>query len=130
MEAIQARQPRVLQGDEAGRFAQSRPAQAPVRALLALMLLVNLAASLYQLPLNRVIERRLCRAYYGARDVGLIGPHGGIDEKLCKLDEIQQDLARIQGVMETAWVVGGGWPMATPRLLPKLMHRLPPQTFS
>ncbi|KAJ9157593.1 Major facilitator superfamily transporter [Pleurostoma richardsiae] len=62
--------------------------------------------SLYQLPLNRVIERRLCREYYGKNDPSAINPGGSVDEKLCKLDEIQEDLGWIQGVMETVWIVG------------------------
>ncbi len=100
-----------------------------IAPLLALMLVVNLAASLYQLPLNRAVERRLCREYYDrhhgslpitaslgwAGDFGL-GTQAGtrarrerddIDERLCKVDEVQQGLAWIQGVMETAWIVGG-----------------------
>ncbi len=78
-----------------------------IRSLLALMLLVNLAASLYQLPLNRVVERRLCREYYARQSPEAVPPDGSIDERLCKVDEVQQGLAWIQGVMETAWVVGG-----------------------
>lgn len=89
--------------EEAGRQSPLHahaPRRGPIRWLLALMLLINLAASLYQLPLNRVIERRLCRMYYGYQG-------GDIDERLCKVDVVQQGLAWTQGVMETAWVVGG-----------------------
>ncbi len=32
------------------------------------MLAVNLAASLYQLPVSRAVERRLCREYYAGHD--------------------------------------------------------------
>ena len=75
--------------------------------LLALMLLVNLAASLYQLPLNRVVERRLCYEYYSVHDPRRVKPGGQVDESLCKIDDVQQRLGWILGVMETAWVVGG-----------------------
>ncbi|KAK0625451.1 hypothetical protein B0T17DRAFT_273614 [Bombardia bombarda] len=77
-----------------------------VRPILVLVALVSLAWSLYALPLNRVIERRLCRDYYLVHDPSVIGPDGSVREELCKEDSIQQGLGRLQGVMETAWVVG------------------------
>jgi hypothetical protein len=76
-------------------------------SLLGLVLLVNLAMSLYQLPLNRVIERRLCREYYAAEDPTVFDPNGEVSEELCKVDDVQKELAWIQGAMETAWIVGG-----------------------
>ncbi|RYP35968.1 hypothetical protein DL766_002238 [Monosporascus sp. MC13-8B] len=98
-------------GEEATRVWRHGPS--PPRAskgaiwpLLALLLAVQLAWSLYQLPLNRVVERRLCREYYGAHDPTVIGPDGSVDEELCKNDEIQQQLAWVLGAMETAWIVG------------------------
>jgi hypothetical protein len=30
-----------------------------------------------------------------------------LEEKLCKIRDIEKDLGRIQGVMETLWVAGG-----------------------
>ena len=75
--------------------------------LLALMLLVNLSMSLYQLPLNKVIERRLCREYYSPKDPRLYPSDGEIEEKLCKIDEVQKGLAGTIGIMETAWIFGG-----------------------
>lgn len=84
-----------------------RPPRSAITALLSLLLLVNLAASLYQLPLNRVIERRLCREYYVEHDPAAIQPDGSIKEELCKIDAVQQGLGWIQGTMDTLWVVGG-----------------------
>jgi hypothetical protein len=86
---------------------RSRPTRAAIGALLSLLLLVNLAASLYQLPLNRVIERRLCRDYYSEHDPSRIGHGGSVPENLCKIDTVQKALAWIQGAMDTAWIVGG-----------------------
>lgn len=83
------------------------PPRSAIAALLGLLLLVNLSASLYQLPLNRVVERRLCQEYYSQHDPSVIGPDGNIDEKLCKADPIQAGLGRIQGFMDTTWIVGG-----------------------
>lgn len=86
-----------------------RPPRSAIAALLSLLLLVNLAASLYQLPLNLVIERRLCLEYYRQHDPSRIGKDGGIEEALCKIDEVQQGLGWTQGTMDTIWVVGGMW---------------------
>ncbi|KAI3401099.1 hypothetical protein diail_244 [Diaporthe ilicicola] len=85
---------------------RQRPPRSAIAALLALLLLVNLAASLYQLPLNRVVERRLCEEFYTHHDPSVIGPDGNIDEKFCKADPVQAGLGRIQGVMDTTWIVG------------------------
>ncbi|KAK3937026.1 major facilitator superfamily domain-containing protein [Diplogelasinospora grovesii] len=91
--------------------SQHSPPKAPppktvIRALLGLLVLVNLSWSLYQLPLNRVIERRLCAEYYLSHDPRVIGGDGSVPEELCKVDEIQQGLGKLQGGMETAWIVG------------------------
>ncbi len=91
------------------RHKWSRP-PAPrraIRPLLLLVALVNLAWSLYQLPVSRVVESRLCREHYAAHDPSALRPDGSVPEELCKIDDVQQRLGRIQGVMETLWVAGG-----------------------
>jgi hypothetical protein len=82
-------------------------ARAAIRSLLGLLLLVNLSMSVYQLPLNRVIERRLCREYYAEHGPAVLHPGQDLDEQLCKVDAVQKELAWIQGAMETAWIIGG-----------------------
>lgn len=77
-----------------------------IRPLLALVALVNLAWSLYHLPLNRVIERRLCHDFYLDTDPSAVGQDGSVPEELCKLDGIQQGLGSMMGIMETGWVAG------------------------
>ncbi|ORY19724.1 hypothetical protein BCR34DRAFT_551574 [Clohesyomyces aquaticus] len=73
--------------------------------LLALLILVNLARSLYDLPLNRVIEMRLCREHYARSDPTALESGAAIPEKLCKIDEVQKQLAWMQGIMETTLIV-------------------------
>jgi hypothetical protein len=75
--------------------------------LLILLLLVHLSTVLYTLPLNRVIELRLCQEYYELQNPALIQPDGSISEKLCKITDVQKDLAWLQGIMETTMVVCG-----------------------
>ncbi|KAK4112325.1 hypothetical protein N656DRAFT_798136 [Canariomyces notabilis] len=77
-----------------------------IRPLLLLIALVTLAWSLYQLPVSRVVESRLCHDYYAAHDPSVLPPAGNVPEELCKLDEVQQQLGRIQGVMDAMWVAG------------------------
>ncbi|OCL11777.1 hypothetical protein AOQ84DRAFT_286541 [Glonium stellatum] len=83
----------------------SKDRQSALWTLLFLLILTNMATSLYNLPLNRVIELRLCREYYNQRDPSVIDPDGSIPEKLCKLNQVQQELAWLQGVMETTLIV-------------------------
>lgn len=86
------------------------PPSAPrraIRPLLLLVALVNLAWSLYQLPVSRVIESRLCRQHYAATDPSVLLPDGSVPEELCKIDEVQQQLGWLQGVTEASWVAGG-----------------------
>ncbi|KAF2965736.1 hypothetical protein GQX73_g7836 [Xylaria multiplex] len=78
-----------------GRLYPSRYAIWPV---LFLLLLVNLTSGISNIPLNRLLERRLCRAYYDSGQ--------DVDEQLCKVDSVQQDLAWIMGSFETLWIVG------------------------
>ena len=61
--------------------------------------------ALYSLPLNRVIERRLCEEYYEHHNSPKITIDGSIPEKLCKIDDVQRQLAWLQGIMETTLVV-------------------------
>jgi hypothetical protein len=77
----------------------ARPRSPSVVPVLLLIFLVHLANALYSLPLNRVIELRLCQEHYGRRDA--------IPEKLCKIDEVQSRLAWLQGIMETTLIVCG-----------------------
>ncbi|KAI0397533.1 major facilitator superfamily domain-containing protein [Xylariaceae sp. FL0594] len=66
--------------------------------VLLLLLLINLTSGISIIPLNRLLERCLCRIYYDTTD--------DINEELCKVDRVQQDLAWIVGILETLWIVG------------------------
>lgn len=85
--------------------SESKDGQSVLWTLLLLLILTNMATSLYNLPLNRVIELRLCREYYFQRDPSIIGSDGSIPEELCKPNQVQQQLAWLQGIMETTVIV-------------------------
>lgn len=78
-----------------------------IRPLVALLILVHLPAVLYALPVNRVIELRLCQEHYELHNPSVIPTHGAIPEQLCKIDDVQRRLAWLQGIMETTLVVCG-----------------------
>ncbi|KAF9699066.1 hypothetical protein EKO04_003141 [Ascochyta lentis] len=85
--------------------ATSRKSRHSIRPLIVLLILVHLSAVLYTLPLNRIIELRLCQEHYELHDPSVIRNDGSVPEKLCKIDEVQRGLAWLQGIMETTLVV-------------------------
>ncbi|CZT43672.1 uncharacterized protein RSE6_03743 [Rhynchosporium secalis] len=59
-------------------------------------------------PLIELFEQSLCFSYYSVHDLSIIGHGGWILEALCKIAEIQHDLATIRGwklLLDTAPVV-------------------------
>ncbi|KAH7195692.1 hypothetical protein DER44DRAFT_814375 [Fusarium oxysporum] len=86
----------------------SRKRVAPIISVLTLCLFVNLSMSLYQLPSNRLIERRLCVDYYRQNDPSQIQPGGSVDEKLCKIREIEKDLVgSFDALLSTKAIMAG-----------------------
>lgn len=75
------------------------PSRFGIGLVLLLLLSVTLTNGISAIPLNRLLEQRLCRAYYGSDH--------DVEEKLCKVDSVQQDLAWIMGSFDTLWIVGG-----------------------
>ena len=80
----------------------------PLIALLSIVILLSTASRLINLPLNRIMELRLCQDFYDVHDPSQIAPDGSVPEALCKLDAIQQKLGWLQGALETAMIVVGG----------------------
>ncbi|KAI1340647.1 hypothetical protein F5Y15DRAFT_379460 [Xylariaceae sp. FL0016] len=83
-------------GEASGKKSSPYAAIVP---LLAVLLLINLTSSITTLPLNRLIEKRLCRDFYDTDH--------DVSEDLCKVDRVQSDLAKIMGAVETLWIAGG-----------------------
>jgi hypothetical protein len=52
---------------------------------------------LFGAPINRLLERSICRHYYESHSPGVFSADEEIDEKLCKLGGIQTELALILG---------------------------------
>lgn len=66
---------------------------------LVLAFLSNLASRLIQVPLLRICELGACRKYYATHDPSLIDSRGNVEERFCKLDSVQQNVAYIVGLL-------------------------------
>lgn len=90
-----------------GDYTSAQKTQSPQRlsatwvvTILAIIVAcLSLASDLIGVPMVRIVEDAVCQDYYASQGAA---PHflGRIDEKLCKLDEIQIELAYVLGVQE------------------------------
>lgn len=69
----------------------------PVACCLLLYFLVEMYDMISIAPLTALLEQRLCRDYYRKHDPSLIAPGGFLEERLCKLDSVQSELAIVRG---------------------------------
>lgn len=84
------------QGPRCASFFQARRPRT-IYFLLSLMVFgLSFSGSLGEVPVTRLIEDNLCQRYYAARLNGDTR-HNKIDENLCKSDEIQSQLAYLNG---------------------------------
>ncbi|KAI1283337.1 major facilitator superfamily domain-containing protein [Xylaria sp. FL0933] len=71
----------------------------------AIQLLATLGHWLNNVPLTRLLELNLCRAYYLAHDPSFVDPDGNVEERFCKLDSVQESLAFYLGLLSTLELV-------------------------
>lgn len=69
---------------------QASSANAIVTLVSAIIFLLALSETMALIPMGRLIEDVVCRKYYGTLDP--------VDEKLCKVDEVQTELAWLGGL--------------------------------
>jgi hypothetical protein len=65
--------------------------------LFAMVLAVEIGFAFLEGPMVRVMESIACRQYYSEADPTKIGVNGQVPEELCKLAEIQAELAAVKG---------------------------------
>ncbi|KAI9650786.1 hypothetical protein NHQ30_000817 [Ciborinia camelliae] len=66
--------------------------------LYALYTTLNTAGTvLCEAPLLRLVERSFCREYYLKNDPSLIGLNGQVEERYCKVDDVQSAVAELLG---------------------------------
>ncbi|RAL13859.1 MFS general substrate transporter [Aspergillus homomorphus CBS 101889] len=68
--------------------------------LFAMLIAVEVGICMSNGPVTRIYESIACREYYSHYDPTQIGANGQVDEDLCKIKEVQQDLAAVKGYME------------------------------
>lgn len=91
-------------------FAKYVPSQRAVIVILVLLYLISMDLG-YELILpaqTRVFEKIFCTQYYREHDPSLIGSDGrdGVNEKWCKIKEIQGQLAMLKGWQVTFDSIG------------------------
>lgn len=65
--------------------------------LFAMVLAVEIGFSFLDTPMVRILESIACRQYYTAEDPSKIGANGQVPERLCKVGEVQAELAAVKG---------------------------------
>jgi hypothetical protein len=82
-------------------IARSRNIPKDLYMLLLLVSVQSLGLKIMYLPLNRLIENRICRDYYLNVEPSVVPSNGVVPEHLCKNDAIQQQLATLFGTIES-----------------------------
>lgn len=65
--------------------------------LFAMVLSVEVGFSFLEGPMVRILESIACRQYYTVADPTKIGANGQVPEDLCKMSEVQAELAAVKG---------------------------------
>lgn len=81
--------------------------------LFAIVLAVEMGLNMADSPMVRIYESITCRHYYAQHDSSQIGTDGQVEEDLCKVKDVQTELAAVKGYMEffdglLSMVISGG----------------------
>lgn len=68
-----------------------------IAVTLGLIFLLDLSGNLMVAPTMRIMESILCYDYYKEANSTIIGDHGTVDEKYCKINIVQEGLAFLNG---------------------------------
>ena len=90
-------------------FSQWRVRLAPA-ICAASLLVMNLAFYSKAAPVLRLVELSVCREYFWKHDPSVIDPNGFVDERLCKVDAIQNKVAWLFAADELLHFCCGQWP--------------------
>ncbi len=85
---------------------QARSPRAIVLLLSIAVFFISAGSTFANVPIMRILEDNICRRYYGDVLLRRDSPPP-IDEKLCKIDEIQSELAYLIGLLLTLEAVIG-----------------------
>lgn len=110
---------------QSSQFTPKKPSRARIIILLLLYLVfLDLGYELIVPAQTRVFEQVYCRLYYEEHDPSLIGSDGkdGVDEKWCKVDVVQGEVAMLKAWQIALDSVGSEFP-----LLSHLFTLFPPE---
>lgn len=65
--------------------------------ILSLVFWVDVADSIEAAPTIRILESILCLDYYKKFDPSRVGNNGAVEEKYCKIDQVQELVAYLNG---------------------------------
>ncbi|KAF9891653.1 hypothetical protein FE257_003665 [Aspergillus nanangensis] len=68
--------------------------------LFTMILAVEVGIVMAGGPMTRIYESIACREYFAQYDPSQIGSNGEVEESLCKIKEVQTELAAVKGYME------------------------------
>ena len=68
--------------------------------LFFIILSVELGAGMTSGPITRILESIACRQFYLETDASKVGADGQVAENMCKMKEVQTELAAVRGYME------------------------------
>jgi hypothetical protein len=72
-----------------------------------IIVLLTFANLLIIPPLNRLLESNMCRQFYEDLDPSLIPPDMNVPEHECKIEAVQERLAKLIGLITTLGIVCG-----------------------
>ena len=64
---------------------------------MAIVFLVDFGANVFGAPWLRLYESIVCRNFYEKFDTSMIGGNGMVDERYCKVNPVQEELALLVG---------------------------------
>lgn len=68
--------------------------------LFTMVLAVEVGLVMAGGPVTRIYESIVCREYYAQHDPTRIASNGQVEEELCKVKDVQSELAAVKGYME------------------------------
>ncbi|KAL4893000.1 MFS general substrate transporter [Aspergillus ambiguus] len=88
------------QGAETPRLIDPKLRFRLMVTLFTMILAVEVGAVMAGGPMTRIYESIACREYFAENDPRQIGANGEVEESLCKIKEVQTELAAVKGYME------------------------------
>lgn len=84
--------------------------------LIVMTFVIASGGALAAVPGMRILEDILCHHYYDRiKGEGHVGLFEDIDERMCKRNEIQEELAFIRGILQLLSAIPGEWQLSSSR---------------